>query len=123
MSVRRKHERGQATVELALVLPLLALVLLGVVQIALIGRDSIAVTHAARAAARAAAIDVGSGEPAARGATGLDAARLSVTVTGDRERGGIVTVSVSYDDPTDVPLIGRLIGDVRLTDRFSARVE
>jgi len=123
VSVRRKDEHGQATVELALVLPLLALVLLGVVQVALVGRDSIAVTHAARAAARAAAIDVDAAETAARGATGLDPTRLSVTVSGDRSSGGVVTVTVSYDDPTDVPLIGRLMGDVRLTDRFSARVE
>ena len=47
-------DAGQAAVEVALVLPFLALVLLLVVQTALVVRDQVLVVHAAREAARAA---------------------------------------------------------------------
>ena len=40
---RRGHDRGQATVELALALPVLLVVLLGVVQVAVVVRDRLAV--------------------------------------------------------------------------------
>ncbi|MGH9185287.1 MAG: TadE family protein, partial [Acidimicrobiales bacterium] len=51
--VTRWRARGQATVELALVLPFVALVLLAVAQTALVVRAQVLVTHAAREAARA----------------------------------------------------------------------
>ena len=123
MTRRRNDEHGQATVELALVLPLLVIVLLGVIQVALVGRDSIAVTHAARAAARAAIVDPAEANSAAVRSTGLDARRMEVVVSGDVHPGALITVTVTYDDPTDVPLIGRLIGDVELSESLSARVE
>ena len=116
-------EGGQATVELALVLPLLVMVLLAVIQVALVGRDSIAVTHAARAAARAAVVDPDAASEVAMSSTRLDGARMNVVVHGDARPGSMVDVTVTYDDPTDVPLIGRLIGDVELTESLSARVE
>ena len=55
------HKLGclQATVELALVLPVVATLLLAVVQVGLVVRDQIRVTHAAREAARAAAARYG----------------------------------------------------------------
>ncbi|MEY2448174.1 MAG: TadE-like protein [Acidimicrobiaceae bacterium] len=44
----RRRERGQATVEAALVLPLVVLLLLAVVQVGLLVRAEVLVTHAAR---------------------------------------------------------------------------
>jgi Flp pilus assembly protein TadG len=57
MRRRRKApvEDGSATVEFALVLPLLFMVALALVQVALLGRDQLLVEAAARAGARAAA--------------------------------------------------------------------
>ena len=49
--------RGQATVELALVLPLVVFGLLAILQVGLVVRDQVAVVHAAREAARAASVD------------------------------------------------------------------
>ena len=54
--MNRHRQRGQATVELALALPLVCLLLLAVLQVAVVARDRLAVEHAARAAARAAAV-------------------------------------------------------------------
>ena len=50
----RRDERGQATTELALVLPLIAVLLLLLAQVGLVLRDQLVLTHVAREAARAA---------------------------------------------------------------------
>ena len=119
------RERGQATVELALLLPLLVTLLLGVIQVGLVVRSSVAVTHATRAAARAVVVDpsTAAARAAARRSTSLASTSLTVTVSGDRRSGGWVSVQVSYRDPTDVPLIGRLLPTVTLSDRLVVRVE
>ena len=55
-AARTRSERGQASVELALVLPVLVLFLLGLVQTALVARDQVLLQDAARAAAREASV-------------------------------------------------------------------
>jgi len=118
-------ERGQATVELALVLPLVVALVLLVLQAGLVGRDQVLVVHAAREAARVAAVDADAGAPsaAARAATPLDGSRLRVTVGPRGGPGSIVRVEVSYRCPTDVPLVGRFAGDVELHASAAMRVE
>jgi hypothetical protein len=54
--LRLGREDGQGFVEFALVLPLLALLVFGMVQFGLLFRDYLAITDAARVAARAAAV-------------------------------------------------------------------
>ena len=119
------QEEGQATVELALLLPLLVALLLGVIQVGLVARNSVAVSHATRAAARTALVDPSAGavRAAARQATGLDPSRLRVEVLGSPVPGAVVRVRVSYADPTDVPIIGRLVPSLTLTDELVVRVE
>jgi hypothetical protein len=53
---KREHDSGQATVELALVMPLIIGLLLIILNVGLIVRDQLAVWHAASAGARAASI-------------------------------------------------------------------
>lgn len=102
-------DRGQATVELAMALPIVAIALLAIVQIAVAVRNELAVELAAREGARAAAVaadSAGAARDAARRAT-----RLPIEV--DTRRGGeLVTVTVIYVDPTDVAIIGRLIAPI-----------
>lgn len=107
----RGDDRGQGTVEVALALPLLVMLMLGVVQVVLVARDQLAVAHAAREAARAAAVvggTPGAAQAAARSATTLDPGRMQVEVG----QGDLVQVTVRYRSPTDVPLVGRLLPDV-----------
>ena len=59
-AVAARSDRGQATVELALVFPVLVLFLLALVQTALVARDAVLVQDAARAAVREASVDAGS---------------------------------------------------------------
>jgi Flp pilus assembly pilin Flp len=122
---RRRGESGQATVELALVLPLVALFLLAVVQVALVARDTILVVHAAREAVREAAVDPSraGARRAAEVGSGLSGPRLAVDVVRRGAPGGQVEVRVTYRAPTDVPLIGKLVPDVELSTRAIMRVE
>jgi hypothetical protein len=122
-AVQARRDEGQAAVELALALPLVFVVLLAAVQVLLVGRDQLAVVHAAREGARAAAVAAdlpGEGTRAARAASGLDDDRLTVAV---RDGGDRVTVVVRYRAPTDVPLVGALIADVVVTGTATMRAE
>ncbi len=121
-----RGDRGQATVELALVLPLVAVLLLVVLQVGLVVRDRVLVTHAAREAARAAAVaDHDRSIAAERGATrasDLAATQLHVT-TSSADGGDAVRVHVVYRSTTDVPLVGLLVPDLDLEADATMRVE
>ena len=117
------HQSGQAAVELALVLPLVTILLLGAVQLALIVNDQVMVTHAAREAAREAAVDPSPEAPrrAALAGASLVPGRLQVRVT--PSAGERVAATLVYRSPTPVPLVGALLPDVRLTATASMRRE
>lgn len=105
----RARDRGQAAVELALALPLVCVVLLGVVQVAVVVRDQLVVQAAAREGARAAATASDPAAAAAAAVTGRGGLQhLEVRTSTE---GGRVRVTVRYTDPTDVPLIGALLPD------------
>jgi Flp pilus assembly pilin Flp len=118
----RKDEGGQAAVELALVLPLIALLVLAIVQVGLVVRDQVLVVHAAREAARAAAVDP---RPAVARAAALRASDLAQTRTqvDVEDRRDLVIASVSYKSVTDVPLVGPLVPDLMLHARLAMRKE
>jgi hypothetical protein len=118
-------EHGQATVELALILPLVAVLLLALVQVAVVARDQILVAHAAREAVRAAAVDddVDAARRAAEQAGPLAADRLEVEVTGRDGVGSRVRVVVRYTLPTRLPVVGRALDDITLTASATMRVE
>jgi Flp pilus assembly protein TadG len=121
----RADDRGQATVEFALCLPLVVLLLLLVVQVGVIVRGQVLVTHAAREAARAAAVDAdpAAAERAAEASTPLAADRLSVRSSGRAGPGSRVRVDVSYRLSTDVPLVGPMLPDLDLQASATMRVE
>ena len=114
-------DRGQATVELALVLPVLVLFLLALVQTALVARDEVLLQDAARAAVREAS--VGAAPARIRDAARRTLPGVEVQV---RRSGGVgtpVEVTVRYRERTDLPLIGPLFPDVTLRARAAMRAE
>ena len=121
----RGGEEGQATVELALLLPVVVVLLLAVLQLGLVARDVVLVTHAAREAARAAAVEPEPEAPrqAAAASGGLDPDRLTVEVSDRGEPGSRVRVEVRYRIPTAVPIVGALIADHEVTSVATMRVE
>ncbi len=118
-------ERGQATVELALVVPVVVVLALVVAQAAVLARTRVLVAHAAREAARAAAVDPagGSARAAAMGAADLESGRLGLALAGGRAEGDTLRVTVTYRAPTSVPIVGALVGDVTITEQVAVRVE
>jgi Flp pilus assembly protein TadG len=124
---RRAHRGagGQATVELALALPLVALLLLAVVQAALVARDQVLVTHAAREGARAAAVsaEADAARRAVEQAGPLRVADLEVTVSGRGEVGSRVRVEVRYRASPRVPGADLILGDIELVGSATMRVE
>lgn len=126
MRPTRWGDRGQSTVEFAMVLPLVALVVMFIIQAGLIVRDQLLLSHAAREAARAAAVSdadrSGTAMDAAKKAGSLDAERLSGVielVDGARS----VRVALSYRSSTDLAIIGALVPDVELNSTVVMRVE
>lgn len=119
------RDRGQAAVETALVLPLILAVALVLVQVGLLVRDHVLVVHAAREAARAAAVDPTTevARAAAVSATGLDASRLQVETAGSRTTGGLIRVTVAYRPEPAVPIVGRLFPSVTIQETLTVRVE
>jgi Flp pilus assembly protein TadG len=112
---------GQATVELALVMPLIALAVLAVVQTGLVVRDDLAVEHAAREGVRAASVDP---DPGAAGAAVRRVIRNATVTTSARSAvGGDITVHVTYRSRTDLPLVGPLFPDPELRASATMRVE
>ena len=120
-----RADGGQASVELALVLPLVLLLLLAVAQLGLLVRDQILVVHAAREAVREAAVDASPEAPrrAALASSTLAESRLTVTSTGRGAAGSRVKVQVVYRAPTVVPLVGAAMGDLTLRASATMRVE
>lgn len=121
--MRPRAARGQATVELALALPVVLLALALVVQVGLVVRDRVAVVHATRAAARAAVVDprLGAAARAAR-STGGALSSATVRLDGDPSPGGLLGVTVTAR-PTRVPLVGQLVAGLQLRERLVVLVE
>ena len=117
-----RSDRGQATVELALVLPLLVLMLLALVQTALVARDQR--PRAGRGPRRSARGECGRrrraggrrGAPHARRGRGGGAPRRTVSAI----RWSCV---VQYVDHTNLPLVGPLFPDVVLHATATMRAE
>lgn len=122
---RGREDEGQASVELALALPLVVLLLLAVVQLGLVVRDQILVVHAAREAVREAAVDPSPDAPrrAALAGSTLAGDRLTVTSTGRGAVGSRVRVEVAYRAPTSMPLVGAALGDLTIRSSATMRVE
>lgn len=108
-----KHgDDGQATVELAIVLPFIVLLAAALIQCGLIVGDQLAVWNAARSAARAAAISPDpqhSAEQAANDAVALRPLQVILTTIDD-----VISARVTYVARTDLPIIGLLFPDITL---------
>ncbi len=110
------RERGQATVELAVAVPVLAMILLAIVQLGTALHDRLELTAAARdgvrtaSTSRTSATGVQDAIDAARGgAPDLDQSKLGVSVSPGQpwSAGDDVTVTVSY--PYSIDILGLVV--------------
>jgi Flp pilus assembly protein TadG len=119
---------GQATAELAMVLPLVAVLLVLVLQVGVVLRDQVMVVHAAREAARAAVVTESAGDRA--GAATQAAERSGAFPAGNAsvhtqlvDGGERLRATVRHVNRTDLPLVGALLPDVPLSASATMRVE
>lgn len=119
----RRGDRGQATVEWAILFPLVVMAALLVLQVALVGRERVLLVHKCRAAARVTAVQpvVAEAQAAADAAGGGAAAMIEFV--GGVAPGQIATVACTETVDTDVPIIGELIPSVSFEERLSVYVE
>ncbi|HET7481305.1 MAG TPA: TadE/TadG family type IV pilus assembly protein [Actinomycetota bacterium] len=118
-------ERGQATLELVLLLPVVLLVVGAIVQVGAIAVDRVRLAHAAREAVRVAVVedDPSRIEAAAR-RSGLSPLEVRVTpAPAERRRGEPVKVSVSFREEPSIPVISSLVPGVDMHDDATMAIE
>jgi hypothetical protein len=118
-------QSGQATVELALCLPILVVVLAMLVEAGMVIGDQSRLWLAAREAARAAVVDAQpSAALAAARSTGL--ADVTMRVRPEpayRAQGRPLTVSLGYRPSGHVPIVGALFSALELHAQATMRIE
>jgi Flp pilus assembly protein TadG len=127
---RARGQRGQTMAEFAMVLPVFALLLFGVIQFGIAFNNYLALTDAVRAGARTAAVSRHAASPATvaedrvrDAAANLDQDELEVSVNAAPrwEPGAEVTVTATY--PYEISLLGMVVKSGDLTSSTVERVE
>jgi Flp pilus assembly protein TadG len=125
-----KNERGQTMTELALVLPILVVLILGIAQFGVAFNNYVTLTDAARAAARKGAVSRQSSNPTsdcqnAGYSAGADLKNpgtdFKVQCNSSWTIGSDVTVTATY--PYSISLLGWVVKSGMLTTTMKERVE
>lgn len=125
-----RDQRGQAMVELALVLPILLILFMGVIEFGRIFNNYLVITNASREGARVAVLGKSDDEIIDRvnlTAASLDPASLEASVAPDpslRKSGAVATVEVRYSISLVFPLFESIVPNpLPITSRTAMRVE
>jgi Flp pilus assembly protein TadG len=123
-----RSQQGQTMTEFALVLPILAVLLFGIIQFGIVFNNYVTLTDATRAGARKAAVGrqladpVGACQFAIRGsANDLNQPDLIPTCSSTWQPGSDVTVTATY--PYEISLLGLVVKTGRLSSTTTERVE
>jgi Flp pilus assembly protein TadG len=123
-----RNERGQTLTEFAIVLPILALLLFGVIQFGIAFNNYITLTDAVRAGARKGAVGRHLQNPQAavdqsvrNAATDLKSSDLQISINSSWTQGSDVTVTATY--PYNINLLGVVVKSGRLSSSTTERVE
>jgi len=126
--IRFRNERGQTMTEFALVLPILAVLLFGVIQFGIVFNNYVTLTDSVRAGARKGAVGRFSSDPVSdvgtavkNSAGGLNQGQLNITVSSPWTPGSDVTVTATY--PYSISLLGMVVKSGRLSSTTTERVE
>lgn len=127
----RRTEKGQALVEMALVLPILLIIVFGIIEFGRIMNTYLILTNAAREGARQGVVggtDLDVYNAVKNNAYTLDSEELVIDIDSDppgsRSRGTPLTVRVSYDVQIIAPVIGAITGNpYTVTASSTMRIE
>lgn len=121
MNLKFNTERGQATVEIALLIPVLALFLLLIIQVAIVVRSHVLVANASRAAARELSVNRQQSDAiliARKSAPGSE-----VSIYRPSTPGQYLSVKVSEKVKSSLPFISVVFPDVTVRSETIMRVE
>lgn len=125
-----KKEDGQAMVELALILPILLLIIMGIFEFGFMFNNYLTLNNVSREAARYASLGGADSQAMARAteiAPNLDATRLTIVITptqANRGRGDSVKVVVTYRYNLLTPFLdGIITNGIPLEAKTVMRVE
>lgn len=125
-----KNERGQAMVELALVLPILLVLFMGIIEFGRVYHSYLVITNASREGARVAIL--GGSDDAISARVGevtadLDQTKIQTVVTpvpAERKSGELAKIDVQYKIPLVFPLFDIVIPNpLPLSSKTVMRVE
>src|SRR5262245_53057134 len=123
-----RNEQGQSMTEFALVLPILALLLFGIIQFGIVFNNYVQLTDATRAGARKAAVSRHSNDPRGDCRSAVIQSvgpnmrpDLQTDCTSTWEPGSDVTVTATY--PYSISLLGLFSKSGRLSSTTTERVE
>lgn len=116
-----KCQNGSSSIEFALILPVLTLLLLGIFQFGLAYNNYLAVTHAAREGARMAAVGQFDESAVRDRAYPVSPTSVSISYPNGDAHGEIVEVTVRYDLKIDLPMFG--VQNIPLISRAWMRIE
>lgn len=117
----KQNEDGQSTVEFAMIIPVVVLFLLIIMQVGIIVRQKILVTHSSREAARILSVENNSGRATGKVKEVISGA--DVKISRPSKQGEYLTVTVSDVVESNMPILGMLIPDVTVKSKTSMRVE
>ncbi len=119
-----RGERGSSAVEFAILLPVFALIIFGILEFGSAYGDYLAIAHAAREGARLAAVGDYSESEVAKRAYPVSPTSISISYLspdGTPRHGFPAEVVVTYERPLVIPMFMKT--SVRLTSRALMRVE
>lgn len=118
---RLHQERGSSTVEFALVVPLLIVLVFGILQFGIAFGNQLAITHAAREGARLAAVGAFDEDSVRGRAYPVEPTAVTITYPNGNTHGEPVEVTVDYDLTINIPFFGTR--DIPLSSSAKMRLE
>lgn len=121
LTMNIKDEKGVSSVEFALILPILVMLMVGILEFGMAYSNYIAVTHAAREGARLAAVNQFSETIVREKAYPVNPDSISISYPNGNIHGEPVLVTIRYNKKIEIPLWGSIV--VPLESWASMRIE
>lgn len=125
-----KNKKGQSIVELAIVLPILLIILMGIFEFGRVMNAYMVITNASREGARLASVGESYStviEKIEDATYPLDVNKLQINISPSeysRSRGDSVVVNITYDIDIIIPIIQNIVPDpMHLESQTTMRIE
>lgn len=120
-SEENKSERGASSIEFALILPVLIMLLMGIIEFGMAYNNYLAITHAAREGARMAAVNHYDESAVRTAAYPVTPDSVSLSYPDGNTHGAVAVVTIHYTNTIDIPFFGSVA--VPLESRAGMRIE